>query len=250
MLRVEKKDNKVYENITYQNTQIKVLNCINIKYKNCLFRNSCIIFNRCTNPIVENCSFYDSAPKHAIQFDKCTNGKIINNYFQNKLGGSPLEDIINIYKSNGSSSNRISIDNNYLINGGPSKSGGGIILGDNMGNFQTASNNICINPGQYGIAIAGGNDNIIKNNIVYSDKYPWTNVGIYVWGVPQRNSIVNNAFIEENKVYWKNKNGMNNPWWQGSNTSNVTLKNNQFNTTFVIPKKSDNIGYELKSNEK
>ena len=134
------------------------------------------------------------------------------------------------------------ISENYLIGGGPNRSGGGIMLGDNMGNWQVAQNNTCINVGQYGIAIAGGHNNSIRNNVVMGRAEPWSNVGVYVWGVPQRGSEVSQATVEHNEVSWMNSKNKSNGWWLGSNVVNTTIRANNFEARYTVPEKAANIG--------
>lgn len=224
----------------YENCDIRISKSVTIR--NCVFIGSSVRATRCNVRII-NCNFINSRGRstHAIQFESCNGGYIGHNYFEEKIGESSLSDVINIYKSNGTRDNPIIIEHNYLIGGGPHASGGGIMLGDNMGNYQVARNNICIDCGQYGIAIAGGSHNKILSNVVMSKKHPWSNVGIYVWGIPQRQSVVSDATVEHNRVSWINDDGKANPWWQGSNTSGVVQKNNVFNAAYAPPQ-PDNVG--------
>ncbi|MDB5017415.1 MAG: right-handed parallel beta-helix repeat-containing protein [Mucilaginibacter sp.] len=148
-----------------------------------------------------------------VQFNNVSgaNNSISNNLGVNILGQSNPEDAINLYQSNGTSSSPIMIANNWIMGGGPSSSGGGIMLGDNGGSYLTASGNILVNPGEYGMAIAGGDHNSIINNTVYGKSQSFTNVGIYV------NSIgghtVTNATVSNNKVNFFNASNYSNSAW-------------------------------------
>lgn len=231
-------NNRIIQNRTFTNTTVKVSNASNVTYENCTFRNASLLFLTSTKIKVNKCSFFKSNSDHSLQCDKCSDIVITNNYFEEPIGTSSVSDIVNMYKSN-----RALIQNNYLIGGGPSLSGGGIILGDNMGDNQEASNNICIDCGQYGIAIAGGRNNKIRDNIIMSKQYPWTNVGLYVWGIPQRNSRVDNAEVTGNRISWKRRNGLNNSMWiSKQNVFGVIQRNNQINLEYSAPARPDGIG--------
>lgn len=226
--------NIVVEGKTFTNVVLKIKQSTQIRFNRCLFQNASLYFVECSNIVVSNCSFKHTNSKHSLQCDKSNHIRIINNYFEEPVGTSQAVDIINLFKSN-----HALVDGNYLIGGGPHPSGGGIMLGDNMGDNQVASNNVCVNCGQYGIAIAGGTNNKIINNTVMGVQKPWTNVGIYVWGIPQRNSTVNHAIVKNNRVSWKNKEGKNNPLWISSqNTLNVVQSNNELNVRHSIPRRT------------
>ena len=120
-----------------------------------------------------------------VQFDNVKGpGNIIsNNIGENVTGKSNPEDAISLYQSSGTLASPILINGNQIRGGGPSKSGGGIMLGDGGGAYLTASNNTLVNPGQYGIGIAGGSHISVINNTVYGTQQSFTNVGIYVYAI-------------------------------------------------------------------
>ena len=105
-----------------------------------------------------------------VQLNACygAGNKIMNNKCENIMGQSVPEDAINLFQSNGTADSPITVANNWIRGGGPSKSGGGIALGDGGGSYQIASDNILVNPGQYGIAIAAGTVMSILNNKIYA----------------------------------------------------------------------------------
>ena len=59
-------------------------------------------------------------------------------------------------------------------------SGGGIMLGDDGGAYEVAERNVLVDPGQYGIGVASGNNMTVRDNRIYGRKQDFTNVGIYV----------------------------------------------------------------------
>jgi len=142
-----------------------------------------------------------SGPNNSIERNRCVN----------ILGQSYPEDGISLYQSHGIAGNRIVIMNNWISGGGPSKSGGGIMLGDAGGSYLTAFNNILVNPGQYGIAIAGGDHNSIVHNFIYGKSQSFTNIGIYVDGIG--GYPVTNSKVAENSVNFFNSSGISNNAW-------------------------------------
>ncbi len=152
-----------------------------------------------------------------VQFDKMIGGEnvVSCNSGLNEYGMGMPEDQINLYQSSGTASLPIMIVNNLLQGGGPSESGGGIMLGDSGGAYQIARGNVVVNPGQYGIAAASGTHISIEGNLVYSRQEPITNVGIYVWN--QYATPCNAVAVANNQVNWLNKAGAHNPWWDGGN---------------------------------
>ena len=47
------------------------------------------------------------------------------------------------------------------------------------GSGQVIEDNILVNPGQYGIGIAGGANMIVRRNKIFGEVLPWANVGLY-----------------------------------------------------------------------
>lgn len=235
---IEKQSNIRLKNVVYSNTTVRIRNCKQVVIERCTFNNASLFFLSCDNVSVINCSFNKSNSKHCVQFDKSKNIRVAYNSFNEPVGKSPVEDIISLYKSDDAI-----VEFNYLVGGGPSKSGGGIMLGDNMGSNQVARNNICIDCGQYGIAIAGGNNNRIQDNIVMSKRTDWSNVGIYVWGIPQRNSKVTNASVVGNTISWKNKDNKDNSLWiSKQNVENCIQQGNLVNVPYDPPLKPPGVG--------
>lgn len=219
------------ENKVFEGEGVVFTNCTNLIVNKCTFKNTKVVALKCTNPSFTLNSFTNCVD-HALQFNACIGGGLIQgNRFEEPVGTSKVSDIINLYKSYGTRAKPIHVENNHLTGGGPSLSGGGIMLGDNMGDWQIAENNICFDTGQYGIAIAGGSNNSILNNTVSNVPHPWSNVGIYVWGVDARQSTVHNPVVRDNHVAWVNKNNKVNDWWKGANVYDLQLVNNIFGKT-------------------
>jgi hypothetical protein len=155
------------------------------------------------------------------QFDKVSGGgnRINQNLALNILGKSNPEDVINIYKSSGTPDDPIQVVGNKIRGGGPSGSGGGIMTGDGGGAYIVARDNILVDPGQYGIAIAGGHHIQILDNKVFGKRQPFTNVGIYVWN--QSKAPSDDHTVKGNQVRWFNHAGIENPCWDAKNCGAV-----------------------------
>ncbi len=166
--------------------------------------------------------------RNFVQFDKVNgaNSSISGNIGENEIGGSSAEDFISLYKSNGTSASPIRVVNNRLRSGGPSKTGSGIMAGDQGGSYQLIEGNRMVNPGQVGIGVASGTGITVRNNVVFSDAQPWSNVGIYVWN--QAGTACSNITISGNAVNWYASGGRANHFWDGGNCSGVTVSNNEW----------------------
>ncbi len=222
---------------------ITLTNCTNIRIKTCRFlngNNRGIYLYNCHNITIENCLFSNLVT--GVLADHCGGGIVVeHNQFLNMNGPMPggqyvqfntvngaglsisynkgenifgkgrPEDCINLYKSNGTAASPIKVFGNWIRGGGPSGSGGGIMLGDNGGSYQIAKDNILVNPGEYGMAIAGGSHISLLNNLIYGKSQPFTNVGLYV------NSIggfaVDKAVVKGNRINFYNAAAYNNNWW-------------------------------------
>ena len=157
-----------------------------------------------------------------VQFDKVVGGEnlVSCNSGLNELGKGIPEDQINLYQSRGTAATPITISNNLLQGGGPSKSGGGIMLGDSGGQYQVARGNVLVDPGQYGIAVAGGTNITVDRNQVYGRQQSFTNVGMYVWN--QYSSACSAITVSNNQVNWRNSSGGANNWWDGGNCGSIS----------------------------
>ena len=140
-------------------------------------------------------------------------------------------DQINMWMSSGTIASPILIKYNKIRGGGPSQSGGGIIIGDGGGSFIHVDTNILVNPGQYGVAISGGHDNKLLNNKVYSSSLPWSNVGVYVWN--QYAPAAYNDEVSGNRVNWTKRDGSTSNWWNGGNSGVIAMSNNVFGDSSI-----------------
>ncbi len=172
-----------------KNEGVNLSNCTNITIINCTFSKIETGLYAClssgisfTNNDVQNVQ--GPYPKGQMcQFDKVSGAgnSISYNVAENVSGQSNPEDCISLYMTNGTAASPVQVNNNWIRGGGPSNSGGGIMTGDDGGSYISVQNNILVNPGQYGIAVASGTNINVSNNKIYSASFPFSNVGLYVW---------------------------------------------------------------------
>ncbi|MGZ3764777.1 MAG: right-handed parallel beta-helix repeat-containing protein [Mucilaginibacter sp.] len=209
-------------------TGVELLNCTNITV------DSCYISNVSTGLYAEQCAsiqfnhnsvknIQGPYPKGAmVQYNNVngTGNKILFNRCENIAGASNPEDAISMYMSNGTPKDPIFIYGNWVRGGGPSNTGGGILLGDQGGSYIVAENNILVNPGNYGMGIAGGTYLQISNNKVYSKQTTVSNVGVYIWNQSSKGCSLNT--ISGNQVSWVQSDGEVNNSWDNGNCGSVT----------------------------
>lgn len=170
-----------------------------------------------------------------VQFDNVTGtyNRVLSNQLENISGSSNPEDAISMFKSSGTSADPIYIINNWIRGGGPSKTGGGIMLGDNGGSYQVAEYNTLVNPGQYGAAVSGGTNMQLIGNKIYSTAESFSNVGLYYWnqsGLPS--SAIN---ISNNRVnFTSGQYGLNNFFLGAGNATPTGWSTNVYDPT-VLP---------------
>ncbi len=159
---------------------------------------------------------------HFVQLLRVSSGgnRINSNRGINVRGQSNPEDMINLFRSCGTALDPIQVIGNTLEGGGPSKTGSGIVTGDAGGCYIRVKDNVLTNPGNVGIAIAGGTNIEVINNTVYSLQTDVSNVGIYVWN--QASSECHSHTVRDNMVNWTNKEGTRNPAWNAGNCGPVT----------------------------
>ena len=146
----------------------------------------------------------------AVQFIECSGpgNSISYNVIENIPGESYPIDVINLFHSDGTPESPIVVRGNWIRGGGPHGSSGGILLGDWGGSYQIAEDNILVDPGQYGMGIAGGHDMTLRNNKIYARQQSFTNVGLSIvnWTVEETGPSYN-IVIENNAINWISKDG-------------------------------------------
>jgi len=181
----------------------------------------------------------------AALFDKVTGSgnSISYNAIENIFGDSSPGDIINVNQSNGTLQSPIIVKGNWIRGGGPSPNGGGILLGDIGGSYQIAEDNILVDPGQYGIGIAGGHNMTVRNNKIYAKKQYFTNVALYATNYYENEFGKSHTIrMENNIVNYTNSNGVSGQsWWIGDNMKPVAgIETNKYDknlTASILPTK-------------
>ncbi len=221
---------------------VQLMNCSNVKISGGYFENfrSGVYAVNCTGGIDVSCNSFKNIagakPRgQMVQFNTCsgTGNRVNYNILDHTFGTGSPEDLINMYASAGTSADPIQIIGNKLRGGGPSTSGGGIMLGDNGGHDLRVEDNILVDVGQYGIGCPAGYNITIKNNQIYGARQAWTNVGLYVGlaseiaaGFPCEGSSIS---VINNKVKWFRKDGVLNGWYNCPCCTGLVQSGNNFN---------------------
>jgi hypothetical protein len=252
---IDGKSNMTISNIKITSTDqncLTINNCNNIVIQYSEFGDSkkigINIFN-CKNITINDCFFYYVGTGVYVQKSsgiKITNSKFLNmqgpfprgqyvqfnqvsgagNSISNNVGESVVhannaEDLINIFQSNGTPGSPIIVSHNEFNGSGDSHSGGGIALGDKGGSYIVAENNILVNPGQYGMAIAGGSHISMLNNVVYGKQQDFTNIGMFAWNQEGNGKTSDSIEISGNRVNYTNKSGGRNDFWHHKNAGDI-----------------------------
>jgi parallel beta-helix repeat protein len=175
-----------------------------------------------------------------IQFNTVTGGSnsiMCNVGIQDAYGTAAsldsIEDDISLYHSSGTAASPILVIGNKVKNGGPSKTGGGIMLGDDGGAYITAIDNVVVTPGGYGMAVSGGTNMIMQNNLIYSGYTPIVNNGIAVWNYNPSTVTCDNITVSGNRVNWTNTWGPDTTIWENNTCSNAHFTKNTFQDSSV-----------------
>ncbi|QLG11989.1 NPCBM/NEW2 domain-containing protein [Deinococcus sp. D7000] len=183
---------------------------------------------------------------YAVQFVQLngmrdlSGAEIAWNRVENTARQSHVEDVINIYASNGTPSSPIRIHDN-LINGAfagrpdASYTGGGIMMGDGCGSGYTeATNNTVLETSNYGIAVAGGNHmKVAGNTILALGKLDDgtlldadSDAGFYLRNYCKTSNDTSTVIAEGNTVGWTIPNSKNpHARWDWSVTAGVERNN-------------------------
>ncbi|WP_372422885.1 right-handed parallel beta-helix repeat-containing protein [Salinarimonas chemoclinalis] len=154
-----------------------------------------------------------------VQFDKIAGpgNAIACNTIVSRPGRSAPEDAINLFRSEGTAASPIRVAGNRVLGGGPSPSGGGILVGDHGGGRVRVEGNVLVDPGQYGIGVAGGTEVSVRDNVVVARARPFTNVGIYVWKAAGDGGACRDHLVAGNRVDYARADGAANPLWVAEN---------------------------------
>lgn len=159
-----------------------------------------------------------------VQFDKvhgAENG-VVCNTIVNERGKSAAEDAINLFRTRGLPGAPVVVSGNRILGGGPSKSGGGILAGDFGGAYIRVEQNRLVDPGQYGISIAGGTNMEILDNRVFARRQSFTNVGFSVWKADNTSGHCFGHRVSGNEADYTGADGKHNPAWASESCGTVT----------------------------
>lgn len=255
---------------------IDLRNCSNVIIKNCRFEtpNTVSIYAYgCTNIVIQDCTFkhsetairISSSSEILIEYNEALNigryrrpeaeeyGQFVGliacsgpiniryNSVDNDINNSSTEDIISTYMSNGTSVDLIVVENNWIRGSGPSETGSAINLTDYGGTYCVARNNIIVNPGNCGIAITGGQNNTLENNIIVSIQLPNSRTGMIVYNwTPVESGAFENIRVNDNRFNFIRSNGTVDNWWVPDMTGITEFNNNVYDNTLsteVLPAK-------------
>ena len=231
---------------------ISLINCSNITIVDCKLGPSAgngVDMDHCTNISITNCSMANIAsgvyvctgsgisvtyndiqnvqgpfPRgQMVQFNSVsgTGNRINYNSCDNVSGQSNPEDLVNLFKTNGTIVDPIQVVGNWFRGGGPSTTGGGMLAGDNGGSYQLFENNICVNTGNEGIEVAGGHDITVSNNIFYSPQTTVSGVGISVYNQCSTDQCYN-ITVQNNQINWTHYSGVLNNLYNAGNSGGIT----------------------------
>lgn len=205
--------------------------CSNVTIRRCAFvgTQTGIRALECSNVTVEDCYCLNTTGpglfSNFVQFDKVNGGLVRFNAIEHVLPDTTSQDTINIFKSSD-----VTVSYNQIKGHGTSAAGGGILLGDGgtaLSFNNIAEYNILVNPGQYGIAIAGGTGHTMRYNQIYGEAFANSNVGMYVWdqyATPGFGSHI----VTGNRINYRNASNVDNGFWGGGDASKYTLSGNSF----------------------
>lgn len=216
---------------------IYLYGCTNVTIQNCLFDNlrGGVLASACKGGIKVNANQFVNMQGpfpngQYIQFNQCsgTGNEAQFNQGEDFLNESNPEDMVNLYGS----SNVLVNGNVFRAGGAKSSSGGGIVAGDSGGSNNIISNNRLVSPGQYGVAIVGGDRNQLIGNMVYATYKEGNNVGLVVWD-SAAGQHVTNATVKGNKVFYiKTDAGVHNDFWLDT-ASNFLVKEQPTSVTLA-----------------
>lgn len=231
-LRIWSSQNIIIRNCKFRGKSVRraihIESCSNISIYNCVFENVAMgigvsqssggirVFS---NDFINIRSSFDGAFTFGnvcqITYSTGADYRVQDNVYDGEKGEASCEDVFNLYSCAFSDNNPMINRNNWIRGGGPGDTSGGALIGDDDGTVHSKraiiEDVIMVEPGQYGISIAGGDYGTLRNNKVYSPRRPWTNVGLIGVNWSGSNSV--GTTIENNQIKWTNRNNQNSPYW-------------------------------------
>jgi len=203
-----------------KNGAIKMNDMVGIHITNSHFTqlSAGILITDSKGPIIIEQNSAINIGRNFVQLDKCEGEQIrvqyntmerVGDYLRE--GAEDVVDWISIFQSEGTKQDSIQVNYNRARGHGNDPTGSFIMLGDDGGRYQVAKGNLGINPGQVGIGIAGGEWITVQGNILFTEPWEHSNVGIYSAQYSYPNPCHNHSIIN-NRLYWHNGRKQNNIW--------------------------------------
>lgn len=157
----------------------------------------------------------DGSRGQFVQFNNVSGegNAISDNRGLNEPDKSYPEDLVSLYQSTGTAASPIQITGNCFKGGGPLNTSGGIMTGDGGGGYANVQNNTLVDPGAYGVAIAGGRYITLADNRVFGRRQSFSNVGLYVWN--QSGTTCSNNTVLGNQIDFTHLADFKNPTYEG-----------------------------------
>jgi hypothetical protein len=145
------------------------------------------------------------------------------NRVTNTYGQSAVEDNVSIYKTVGSSGDRVDVHHNlidgaYPLTLGAGYSGSGVLVDDDSA-WAWLHDNVIVATTNAGIGIAADHDNLAEGNRIVGsgrdpdgDLFAAANVGLYVWNLYEDPTWANNS-APNNAIAFHNSTGARNDVW-------------------------------------
>lgn len=224
------------------NGAICLFNVSNLSITHCRFErvSSAVLLTECDGPLLIEWNTGINIGRNFVQLDKCEGGDIrvryntmerVGDYL--RPGADDVEDWISVYKVYGLPGKPAQFNYNRARGHGPSPQGSFIMLGDAGGRYQEAVGNVGVTPGQVGIGIAGGQNIEVRDNKMYSESWPDSNIAFYSYDFSAPEPCGEHV-VTGNRANWINRDGVQNTFWtQG--VSPLTVENNVFPDTKLGP---------------
>lgn len=276
VIRWQGAENLVIENLKFTNRPytgndrndhvcIHLTDCKNIIIRNVDFDSVAqplVVGQNCEDITVERCRVRNiTGPSnrvgvHSGNFLQTVDSPSNTSVVDNLIIGGDTEDIISFFTAVGGLCARNRIDGSGWV----SVSGTGIIVGDGGGSGIVVEDNTLLNPGQVGIGIAGGQDHVVRNNVIYqasqAERTDWfnadgdlvapsaegaveraiqSNVGVYSLNfypeLPFGGSTVHNNRVR----FWSDEEAFWNGFWDGADPAAVSEFDNIWSDASIDP---------------
>ncbi len=140
-------------------------------------------------------------------------------------GNDDVEDWISVYDVDGLPADPVEVSYNRARGHGPSSSGSFIMLGDGGGSHQEAVGNVGVTPGQVGIGLSGGHFIEVRDNLMFSESWPSSNIAFY--SADYGSGGCGDHVIANNRANWINSANQQNDFW-ASGSCDYLETGNQF----------------------